>query len=282
MTATEAKTIEGTAIAVRGPSEVIPVQSETAAVLSMIERAARDPAVDIDKLERLMAMHKEAQAQRRRDAYNQALAEMQPKLPVIDAKGRIEVREKDAQGRRTGEVQQSTPYAKWEDINDAIKPILGEHGFALTFNIAMKDASAAGVGAISITTILKHNAGHQEETTFVLPHDSTGSKNAVQAIGSSTAYGKRYGACAMLNITSRMPVDRDDDGQKGGGPQLIDEQQVAELSRLLSARPPIKLDAFLLAFKIEKLSEMPLEKYSMAVSRIGEARKAAEAKRKAK
>jgi hypothetical protein len=45
---------------------------------------------------------------------------------------------------------------------------------------------------------------------MILPHDSTGSKNAVQAVGSSTSYGKRYTACALLNITSR---GEDDDGE---------------------------------------------------------------------
>ena len=35
---------------IEGPVSHLPVQSETSAVLHMIERAARDPAVDIDKL----------------------------------------------------------------------------------------------------------------------------------------------------------------------------------------------------------------------------------------
>ena len=47
-----------------------------------------------------------------------------------------------------------------------------------------------------------------------LPVDTTGSKNAVQAVGSSTAYGKRYVMEALLNLTSR---GQDDDGKRGGG-----------------------------------------------------------------
>ena len=46
-----------------------------------------------------------------------------------------------------------------------------------------------------------------------LPADTSGSKNVVQAIGSSVSYGKRYTMQALLNITSG---GEDDDGHSGG------------------------------------------------------------------
>jgi hypothetical protein len=51
-----------------------------------------------------------------------------------------------------------------------------------------------------------------------LPVDTSGSKNPVQAVGSSTAYGKRYVMEALLNLTSRGV---DDDGKRGGGQGAI-------------------------------------------------------------
>ncbi|WP_409524602.1 ERF family protein [Pseudomonas sp.] len=44
---------------------------------------------------------------------------------------------------------------------------------------------------------------------MLLPLDTSGSKNAVQAVGSSTSYGKRYVMSALLNLTTR---GEDDDG----------------------------------------------------------------------
>ncbi len=44
-----------------------------------------------------------------------------------DRKGRIRIENK------AGEVTQNTPYAKWEDIDKVVRPILSEHGFALSF-----------------------------------------------------------------------------------------------------------------------------------------------------
>jgi hypothetical protein len=180
--------------------QTAPVVSESAAIIQAIERAAMNPNVDIDKMERLLQMQERIMERNARSAYAADLARMQPHLPVISEKGKIVVRDKV-----TKEVIQSTGYALWEDINEAIKPVLADHGFALSFRTGL-----AADGKITVTGILSHREGHQEETTMVLPHDSTGSKNAVQAVGSSTSYGKRYTASALLNITSR---GEDDDAE---------------------------------------------------------------------
>ena len=63
---------------------------------------------------------------------------------------------------------------------------------------------------MDITAILSHREGHSEETTLTLDADKSGSKNAVQAVGSSISYGQRYAAVALLNITTR---GMDDDGE---------------------------------------------------------------------
>ena len=188
-----------TEIAAAPTSAVVSLAGAT--MMDVIARAAADPNTDVDKLERLLAMAERIKAQEAKAAYTRDLALMQPLLPVIDEKGGI---------KNNNGVVQST-YAKWEDINDAIQPILSAHGFALSFRPGM-----ATDGKITVTTVLAHREGHQDEATVTLPHDSSGSKNSVQAVGSSFTYAKRYGAIGLLNITSRAPQDRDDDGQTGG------------------------------------------------------------------
>jgi hypothetical protein len=180
--------------------------SDSTALIQMIERVALNPNVDIDKMERLLEMQERILNRNARSAFTSALAAMQPNLPVVDRKGNITIHKKDAE-KIPANVIQSTPYALWEDINDAIRPVLSEYGFALSFRVK-KEADR-----IEVTAILSHREGHSEETMLSLPMDSTGSKNNVQAIGSSTSYGKRYTACAILNITSR---GEDDDGKLAG------------------------------------------------------------------
>lgn len=171
--------------------------AEDTALLAMIERAARDPEVDIEKMERMWALRESMLDRRAKQAFVTAFALMQPELPVPEEKGEI---------RNNSDEVQST-YAYWEDIVEVVRPVLMKHGFALNF---ITETSPANV---KVTAKLSHQGGHSEETTMVLPHDNSGRKNPVQQIGSSISYGKRYTASALLNLATR---GEDDDGQ--GGP----------------------------------------------------------------
>lgn len=181
------------------------VANEPVSLIDAIIRAASDPAVDADKVERLYAIHERILAQAAKTAFTTAFAQLQPKLPTIDQNGAIK--------NSAGAVQSN--YAKWEDINDVIKPLLDGHGFALSFR-----PGSGAEGRVAVTTILAHIDGHQEEATVTLPNDSSGGKNNVQGVGSAISYAKRYGAISILNITSRAPADRDDDGRGTGFGEL--------------------------------------------------------------
>lgn len=182
-------------------SATVPAPPDAMGVLHLMERMAKNKEVDTTKLAQIREFGQAILDDQRRAAFDQAFAEMQVKLPTITARGTIEIRAKGSSGERDGRVLQSTKYAKWEDINEVIKPILHEHGFGLRFVTGLADD-----GRVKVTGILSGH-GHREESVFILPHDSTGSKNAVQAIGSSTSYGKRYAASALLNLTTRGEDD---------------------------------------------------------------------------
>lgn len=177
--------------------------------LMMIERAASDPRVDIDKMERLFRMKLDMDARNAKAAYLLALAEMQPKLPVITKHGVISKNEKDERGNRTGRQEAMTKYARWEDVVEGITPVLADYGFSLSFRVAQPTPDR-----VAVSGVLGHRDGHTEETTLALPIDSTGAKNNVQGWGSSVSYGKRYTAFALLNISAR---GEDDDGNGPGG-----------------------------------------------------------------
>jgi len=178
-----------------------PVQAgEAAAIISMIERAARDPNVDIDKMERLFQMHERVQKDRAKTEYLAAHAAMQPELPVIDRNGKIDRMARDSSGTR--QAAKATKYALWEDVVEAINPILAKHGFSLSFRIKQEQR-------VEVTAVLGHRGGHCEETSMSLGIDDSGAKNNIQGWGSSVSYGKRYTALALLNIVSR---GEDDDG----------------------------------------------------------------------
>lgn len=205
-----------------------PPQSETAAIISMIERAARDPNVDIAKMERLFDMQQRAVAQRARAEFLSALATMQRSLPAV---------------ARKGTAHNAKKYARFEDVIETVKEPMADHGFSLTFRLAQDDK------AIRVTGVLGHRGGHAEETTIVLPADASGSKNAVQAWGSSVSYGKRYVAVTLLGIATQD----DNDGASAG-----DTDKTATVDEIKALIEQTKSNAawFLQHFSVESLDDL--------------------------
>lgn len=225
--------------------EVSPIVSENAAVMAIIERAAMNPEVDAAKMDQLFALQEKVLARNARTAYFRALAEMAGALPAVEEKGK-------------GHNQ--TKYAKWEDIQAKVTPILGRHGFALSFRTKVEDK------VIRITAILAHREGHTEENELLLPADNSGSKNAVQAVGSSITYGFRYTACALLNIQTGVT---DDDGQAAGmsDPGTVTDEQLKELQALMKSTGT-NAAKFCEYLKVEALPDLRADRFEYAMAAL--------------
>lgn len=228
------------------------VASESIALVNMIERVARDPSVDIERMERLIEMKERILAREAKVAFDTAFAEMQPDLPIIAEKG------------VHGGTQSS--YAKWDDVTEAIKPALAKHGFSFRCKIR-QDANK-----VIITGILSHRGGHSEETPLELPLDTGGQKNPVQAIGSSVSYGQRYVAKAMLSLSSRKSDD--DNGDAAGGNGAISDEQAMTI-RELAESVGADIAKFCTYFKVKSIAEIPAKQFDRAISALEAKRKKA-------
>lgn len=228
--------------------------SEGAAIIQMIERAARDPSVDLDKMERLFAMKERMDAQRAKTSYLNALALMQPALPVVNKAGEIDRKAKDDAG--VTKAAKPTKYAKWEDVVEAVNPILTEHGFSLSFRIAQPSPDR-----IVVTAVLGHRDGHSEETSMSLPIDNSGAKNNVQGWGSSVSYGKRYTAFALLNIVAR---GEDDDGNAAGRVKELDRDAALAALRALVQKVGADEGKICNHFSVESFDDLTARQISEA------------------
>jgi hypothetical protein len=225
-------------------------------ILSIIANVASSANVDVDKMERLLQMHTQMVEREARAAYAAALSQMAVELPIIPERGGI----KD----RSGNVQSN--YALWEDVVGVITPVLSRHGFAISFRTG-NDASG-----VTVTGVLSHALGHSEQTSLTLPIDGSGSKNAVQSVGSSTSYGKRYTAAALLNL--RTGNSEDDDGQAGGG-QYITADQAADIEALITeCGDKINRAGFLNYIKAESVELIPATDFNRAVAALNKKRAA--------
>lgn len=197
--------------------------------MHLIELAMSQGTVDADKLGKLMELQFQWEDRRRRDAWISALQAFKANPPDINKTKKVEF------GNKTGD--KTTYYhAQLDVINDILRPSLQQHGLTLEWKTSDSN------GRITVSAVLTHTDGHSAEiSTLSGPADTSGGKNNVQAIGSTTTYLQRYTALAGLGLVSK---GQDDDGKTVGMPENIideylttikDSMSVVELQRTFGA-----------------------------------------------
>jgi hypothetical protein len=172
----------------------------TVAFLQMIERAARDPSIDVVKLDRLLLMRERENARVAEQAFNAALAEAQTEMHPVAA---------DSDNPQT-----RSRYASYATLDQAVRPIYTQHGFALSFNTA----DAPGPEQARIVCDVCHVGGHIRRYHIDMPIDGKGARGGdvmtkTHAMGSGISYGMRY----LLRMIFNLAIDQDDDGNAAGG-----------------------------------------------------------------
>jgi hypothetical protein len=159
---------------------------------------AVDKNLDIDKLEKLMAMKERWEAQQAKRAFNIALSAFQKECPDLRKNKTVSFTTKD--GRLT-----EYNYAPLSDIDRQIKSLLNKHGLSKNWKISETEAK------IKVTCVIKHIDGHEEEGAEMESEaDTSGGKNAIQGKGSSIEYMKRYTLIGALGLST---ADQDIDGR---------------------------------------------------------------------
>lgn len=212
-------------------------------MIQVIERVAMNPDVDVVKMEKLLDMQERILGRQARQEFDMAMANMQEHLPVVTKAGIIM--------NKDGKSVRST-YAKFEDINKKVKPVLSRYGFSMTFGVTQANKE------ITVTANLAHKAGHRESTQMTLPPDGGGGKSDAQAIASSVSYAKRYTMSALLNL---IFDDEDDDCESGP----VSAEQLTALNGLF-AKVPKNVQDWLVQ-QYGELAKMPASDYEL---RMGE------------
>lgn len=233
---------EETAIAVMPKGGVIAPD-----VLALVQ----DQTVDAAKLHSLFDFQERLDKRNAEAAFNADFGELMQQMPTITKTGKIEI-------RKDGRLLQSTPYARYEDIDRAIRPLLNEFGFSLSFTSAPLDG-----GRLMITGTLRHRRGHSIQAAVPVSLDTSGSKNNSQGAGSTISYGKRYCVTMLLNLVAE---GEDDDGN-GGGNEPITEEQCLRIETLLSEQKG-NPKALAKLYGVEMVSEIKAKDYEDALSRI--------------
>ena len=232
---------------------VAPV-SESAALMwqATIERAARDPTVDIEKFERLMLMKERIEAKAAEKDFNAAVALAKGGIGPIIKNKTVDF---TSQKGRT-----NYQHEDFAEVARTVDPVLSQHGLSYRFR------SSQSAGKLKVTCILTHQSGHSEETTLEVAEDHTGNKNDIQSIGSAATYLQRYTLKLALGLASSV----DTDGKVAGA--LISEKQEEELRKKIAALDT-DIPAFCRYFKIEKFADLKATDFARAMTALN--RKAA-------
>lgn len=230
-----------------GPAEAMPsVQSESAAVLSMIERAARDPSVDMDKLQRLMEMRKTIETETAERAFNAAMKAAQSEMGRIAA---------DAENKQT-----RSRYATYAKLDSVLRPIYTKHGFSLSFD----EAESPKADHIRCLCYVSHEAGFTRTYRKDMPADGKGAKGGdvmtkTHATGAAASYGARYLLKGIFNVAVG---EEDRDGNEADGPISSDQfEQLVALADEVGA-DKAKFCAY---YKIEGMADLPSSEFTRAL-----------------
>lgn len=230
------------------------VPTETTALLSVIERAATNPAVDMDKLERLLVMHERILAKTAETAFNESMNAAQAEM------GRIST---DCENKQTRSL-----YASYGQLDRHIRPVYARHGFSLSF-----DSGDAPAPEMVRVLCIVSKGGFSRTYHLDVPADGKGAKGGdvmtkTHAVGSGVAYGRRYLLAMIFNIA----IGDDDDGNAAGNKDTITAAQAADL-KALADEVGADMPKFLRYLKVDSIDNLQATAFQHAVAALESKRK---------
>jgi len=169
--------------------------SHESAFLSMVERLASMPDINVDAMRQVLDMQERVLDREAKLAYATAMSDVQADLDKHIATNR-------------NNTQTHSRYADLAQILNVAKPIYTRHGFSMEFY----EGETSKVEHLRVVAEVKHRGGHTELRHLDVPVVTTGIKGtammtATHATTSAFSYGRRTLSAGILNIATG-----DDDG----------------------------------------------------------------------
>jgi len=221
----------------------------TVTPMDLISRAQASDA-PIDKMQQLFDLQLRWEENEARKAYYKAVADFKAEAVDIVKNKRVSY--------RTDKGVTEYNHAELGQIVNTVVPFLSKNGLSHHWEYSQTD------GKVKVTCFLTHDMGYEKSTSLEAPPDTSGGKNGIQAIGSTTSYLERYTFLAMTGLASR---EQDDDGRgagKGSTVETITETQAGDILALIAE---VKADVakFCTYYKIIAVTDLPATKFNQAV-----------------
>lgn len=176
------------------------------AVVMMAMQKGYDPAL----IEKMMDLADRNEKNEARKAYHEAMAAFKADPPEI-------IKDKSVGYKPKDKPFVGYTHASLANVTSKINRALSQHGLSAGWKT---DQSESG---IQVTCTITHRFGHSESTSLTAMPDATGSKNSIQAVGSTISYLERY---TILALTGLATHDQDDDGNAAGSEFITEDQRI--------------------------------------------------------
>lgn len=138
---------------------------------------------------RLMKLRREHLDQEAKKEFMIAFSFLQGVLPSVKKSGRASFKTK-----KGGQIQYN--YVKIDDLTEALKPYICQHGFSFMFK--QKEIH----DRIAVCCVVMHVSGHQEVIEMTAPIDHSDSRSYMQSVASTISYLKRLTFMSAFGVSA--------------------------------------------------------------------------------
>lgn len=215
----------------------------------VMAQQALDKGVDPDKLEKLFDLAERWEEKQAARTFDEAMADFQRQAPKIIKTARVAYEAKGG-----GKVDYA--YAPYEDVMDAIGPLLIEVGITPSFDMDMTDT-----GKCRMTCVLS-KGGHSRQSSVTIPIPDNVRINDSQKMRWAMTFAKR---CALENALNLVL------GKEQAPPQAAAaEMELLTIDQATTINDAIRetktnMADFLKWAGVATVSDMPRSKYAEAM-----------------
>jgi len=185
--------LEVTVLGQDGPGQEMEQRKAQALSIEELISQAVVNGTPVETMEKLLAMRRELKAEAAKEAFDDDMAKFQGDCPVITKTKSV--------ATKTGKKAYS--YAPLDVIVAQTKGPLRDHGFSYKIDTETLE------GKVKVTCIVKHKAGHRDQTSVEVPLGTkTDIMSNTQVVAAALTFAKRYAYCNAFGI---LTGDEDDD-----------------------------------------------------------------------
>jgi len=215
-----------------------------ASPLAAAERLLASGA-DLDKIEKMLELQERFEKNEAKKAYHQAMSEFKANPPTI------------LKDRKVSFKNTHYSHATLGNITSIINSELAKYGLTSAWKTKQEQ------NGITVICTITHKLGYSESTSLTAGADTSGSKNSIQAIGSTITYLQRY---TLLALTGLSTHEQDDDGRLSEV-QTISEKQISQITDMINSTNADEVK-FLKWMGAESVESIPVNLFNKAMAAL--------------